>query len=117
AAAHTSVKIVGEKIKTEGPLLITHWGLSGPAILKASAWGANVLADKHWHFNIHINWIEPYTEEALRIELLDYRQNWKQKYVHSKNPFSLPNRLWEFLLQEIDISADQHWHDISNKSI
>ncbi|MEN9599896.1 MAG: hypothetical protein RL596_2215 [Bacteroidota bacterium] len=63
---HAIVKVAGSKLKEEGPVLITHWGLSGPAILKLSAWGARELADKNYHFSILVNWLGTTTEQALR---------------------------------------------------
>ena len=59
------VKITGTKLQQSGPMLITHWGLSGPAVLKLSAWAARELADKNYHFNIHVNWLPAYNENTL----------------------------------------------------
>lgn len=116
AASNISVKIIGEKFKTQGPLLITHWGLSGPAILRASAWGAEILSKKNWDFIIHINWIEPFNDETMKEFILDYKSISAQKLMANKNPFALPNRLWDYLLKSCDISLDTKWRDISNKS-
>ncbi|MGG2324816.1 hypothetical protein, partial [Salmonella enterica] len=69
-----TVKIQGTKLQQEGPVLITHWGLSGPAVLKLSAFAARELANKHYHFSVSINWLHGYTENRLRAEWTMFRQ-------------------------------------------
>lgn len=117
AVPHASIKVLGEKVKTEGPLLITHWGLSGPAVLKASAWGAEVLSKRNWTFSIHVNWIEPYTEESLREFIQEYKVQSPAKLIINRNPFHLPSRLWDFLLESSQITTDMRWCDLSSKSM
>ncbi len=106
------VKIQGTKLQSTGPLLVTHWGISGPAVLKLSAWGARELAEKSYRFNISINWIPPYTEHTLRSEWQEIRQNNSGRKLISGNPFDLPARLWEYLLAESDVEAAQRWDDL-----
>jgi predicted Rossmann fold flavoprotein len=109
------IKIAGTKLSNEGPLLITHWGFSGPAVLKLSAYAARVLAEKNYDFTILINWLKGYNEHSLRDEWIHLRERFAAQKVHSKNPFQLPNRLWGFLLQQSDIKEQQRWADISVK--
>lgn len=109
------IKIAGTKLSNEGPLLITHWGFSGPAVLKLSALAARVLAEKNYDFTILINWLKDYNEHSLRDEWIHLRERFAAQKVHSKNPFQIPNRLWEFLLQQSDIKEQQRWADITVK--
>ncbi|MBX3240677.1 MAG: NAD(P)/FAD-dependent oxidoreductase [Chitinophagaceae bacterium] len=106
------VKVTSTKLVSTGSLLITHWGLSGPVILKLSAWGARELAEKNYHFDILVNWIPEYTEHSLRAGWQEIRQQHSGKKVSSGNPFGLPARLWEYLLAEANISPDQRWDDL-----
>ncbi|MBN8836021.1 MAG: NAD(P)/FAD-dependent oxidoreductase [Sphingobacteriia bacterium] len=110
-----TVKIQGTKLQQQGPVLITHWGLSGPAVLKLSAFAARELADKNYHFAISVNWLNDYTENKLRDEWPLFRQRFSsQKLIH-KNPFLLPQRLWQYFLQESFIKEDTRWADITSK--
>lgn len=106
------VKINGTKLKETGPLLITHWGLSGPAVLRLSAWGARELQARNWHFTVQVNWLPALNEETLRPELLDHRQTLAAQKVMHKNPFGIPTRLWEFLVQQSGITEDCRWAEI-----
>jgi predicted Rossmann fold flavoprotein len=109
------VKVAGTKLETEGPLLITHWGLSGPAVLKASAWGARTLSDLNYHFNSLVNWLPKYTEEKLRIEFNNQKEESPAKLICGNCPVELPRRLWEYLVKKSGISEDVRWADLSKK--
>jgi predicted Rossmann fold flavoprotein len=112
---NASVKIAGEKIQEEGPLLITHWGMSGPAILKASAFGALLLAKKDYNFTAIINWIPTYTETTLREKMQLLRFDMATTKMANRNPFLLPARLWEYLLEASGINVDIRWADLPAK--
>ncbi len=107
-----TIKLKGTKLSTTGAMLITHWGLSGPAVLKLSAWGARELADKHYHFHITINWIPAYTDQSLRSEWSQIRQRHHNRKLNAANPFGLPSRLWQYLLAISNIGDDQRWNDL-----
>ncbi len=109
---HVTVKIVGSKLAEEGPLLITHWGMSGPAILKLSAWGARELAICNWQFAIIVNWIPDFNENSLREKLQQLRFQLATQKMINRNPFGLPNRLWEYLLKQSAIHVDMRWADL-----
>ncbi len=109
------VKVMGSKLSQSGPLLITHWGLSGPAILKLSAYGARELANKQYQFSILVNWIPAYTEQSLREQWQTLQQQLSSQYLHSKNPFHLPSRLWQYFLLQAEISAEIKWLNVSSK--
>ncbi len=112
-AAQATVKVKGTKLESTGPLLITHWGMSGPAILKLSAWGARILHDKNYQFTIFVNWLNDVdTEDAEKI-LKDLKQEHAKKAVSKKSPFDFPNRLWESLVLASTIEAETKWADLS----
>jgi len=110
-----NVKIVGSKLSDEGPLLITHWGMSGPAILKLSAWGARELADKGYHFTILVNWLSKYNEQSLREKWQVIRNNHSAQKMANRNPFNLPARLWVYLLHQSGINEEIRWADLPGK--
>ncbi len=109
------VKIAGTQFQESGPLLITHWGLSGPAILKLSAWGARDLQACQYQFSVLINWVmQP--EHSLREQWPSIRVKQSNLLLSQKNPFGLPQRLWEYFLQQCQIAADTRWSELSGKS-
>ena len=111
------VKVAGTKLVQEGPLLITHWGMSGPAILRSSAWGARLLAEKNYHFSILVNWIYPqWNEQSLREAWADWRSKLSTQPIGNKNPFQLPARLWAYLLEQSEIKETTRWGELSAKS-
>lgn len=109
------IKIIGSKLSEEGPLLITHWGMSGPAVLKLSAWGARALAIRNWQFTIAVNWIPEFNENSLREKLLKIRFELASQKIVNRNPFALPNRLWEFILIQSGINTELRWADLPAK--
>jgi predicted Rossmann fold flavoprotein len=107
-----TVKIVGTKITQSGPLLITHWGMSGPAILKTSAYAARELADCSYHFTILINWLPATTDADLKEIIQGLRSTQGKQFVSQKNPFGLPRRLWEYLTELCGITEQMRWGDL-----
>ncbi|MFN5334252.1 MAG: NAD(P)/FAD-dependent oxidoreductase [Bacteroidota bacterium] len=110
-----SVKIQGEKLKETGPLLITHWGFSGPVILRLSAWGARLLHDKNYQFTILVNWLDNQKEEDLKLFMQQQRKDNGAKKIHTSCPFTLPARLWTYFLHTSGIEEDKRWADVSQK--
>ena len=117
AVEKVNIKIAGTSLVQEGPLLITHWGLSGPAVLRLSAWGAKELAEKNYEFTIHINWLaEPgYNESKLRETFIDFRVSSPSRKIVSTNFSKLPQRLWQFLLAQAGITGDMRFADFPKK--
>jgi len=116
-SALVSVKVKDSKLTSTGPLLITHWGMSGPAILKLSAWGARFLFDKNYQFNIYVNWLNDVdTEDAISI-LKELKQEHSKKAVSKKSPFEFPNRLWESLVLSSGIEAETKWADLAKNQL
>lgn len=109
------VKIAGTKLQQNGPLLITHWGLSGPAVLKSSAWAARELAGKNYHFTVHVNWLPAYNENTLKDKLQQVRFDNASQKIINRNPFGLPARLWEYFLAECSINPGLRWADLPSK--
>ena len=109
------VKIAGTKLSEEGPLLITHWGMSGPAVLRLSAWGARQLADLNYHFTLLVNWLPDYREVDLRSDWQSYRDEYASQKTGNKNPFGIPGRLWLHLLACSDINPEIRWAEIPAK--
>jgi predicted Rossmann fold flavoprotein len=112
---HATLKVVGTKLMQEGPLLITHWGLSGPAALKLSAWAARELAAKNYHFTIAVNWLPQYNENSLREKIQQLRFEIASQKLINRNPFFLPSRLWEYFLTESGVNVDMRWADLPAK--
>ncbi|MTI31941.1 NAD(P)/FAD-dependent oxidoreductase [Xanthovirga aplysinae] len=112
---HAQVKILGSKLNDCGPLLITHWGFSGPAVLKLSAWGARELHLRDYNFSIHINWLGEVSEEGLKDQLLQFKKEHPKKVISSNPLFDLPRRLWARLVDTALISNEKRWVDISKK--
>lgn len=110
---HASVKIAGEKWSSSGPLLITHWGMSGPAILKCSAFGARILAEKGYNATVLVNWSGDLKAEACLKVIQE--QSSSNKLVVNAPLFGLKSRLWEFLLLKIGFSAQLRWSDLGPK--
>jgi len=108
-----SVRLAGTKFKEEGPILITHWGLSGPAVLKTSAYAAKALQDCQYEATILVNWLQDMTAHELLEQFQELRQNQGKASIWTRNPFELPRRLWEFLLERIGIPEQQRWAELS----
>lgn len=112
-----SIRIVGTKLENSGPLLITHWGFSGPVVLKLSAWGARILHGLDYRFKIHISWQAGHTEEKLR-EILQGQKAAHPKKVIAANPLlNLPQRLWKALVHRSGINEELRWIDASKKDL
>ena len=114
-ASDTIVRIQGTKIQQQGPLLFTHWGMSGPAILKCSAWGARILNEKDYHFTTVVNWTGLANEELIRTALQNTKTENSKKKVSNGNPFELTSRLWNHLLQKATINSDTIWSELPKK--
>ena len=114
---NADVKLVGTNLENSGPLLITHWGLSGPAILKLSAFGARILADKNYQYNVEVNWLGQDFDSVLD-ELSQLKKSQPKKQVSLKSPFAdIPRRLWERFVPAAEIKPTQNWADLSNKQL
>ena len=102
------------RMRASGPILVTHWGLSGPAILKLSAWGARELHGLDYKFKLAINWAEPRPLAKIQSELEAERAAHPRRQVATANPFSIPARLWERLVVAAGLALDAIWANVSN---
>lgn len=108
------VKIKETELEQTGPLLITHWGFSGPAVLKLSAWGARILHHLDYKATFLINWLPTESEDSIRTKIKALKQEQGGKQTGSESPFLLPKQLWRRLLQLSQIDVDQRWALLSN---
>lgn len=114
---NATVKIRNTKLEASGPLLITHWGMSGPAVLKLSAFGAIILADKNYQYNVEVNWLSRPTTKVLNI-LLNLKKKVPRKTVILKSPFTeISKRLWERLVVASEIQSTQNWADLNSRQL
>lgn len=111
------VSVPGTSLKQRGPLLITHWGMSGPAILKLSAWGAPELAGLHYQFPLRVCWVPGSTDAAVRDQIAAIREEHPKKSVMTWNHWHLPQRLWESLISELRIKPDTIWNQFPRQCV
>jgi predicted Rossmann fold flavoprotein len=116
AVERAKVRVAGTKLEQTGPVLITHWGLSGPAVLKLSAWGARMLHDMSYSFTALVNWLPDHNEDAVRQEIMEIRSAHASRFVLSRSPFELPRRLWEYLAGKAGIDESIRWADLPKKN-
>ena len=107
------VKIAGSGLVERGPVLVTHWGLSGPVVLRLSAWGARELAERNYRFGIRVNWTGGRNEQQVRELFLQIRLDWAARQIASGNPFGFPQRLWEYWLSASGVPAGIRWADLA----
>ncbi len=108
-------RITGTKIETEGPALITHWGLSGPAILKLSSFAARELSEKNYQFDLTSNFSPDENFDSVRDHLLKLKDTYKKQLLKNQTPFSLPVRYWKNLLVNVGFPEGFRWMDLSGK--
>ena len=116
AAEHVTVSIPKAKLQESGPLLITHWGMSGPAILKLSAWGARLLKEQQYKFDVAVNWTGALNLPQTVEKLKEHKMNAPKKAIINNPLFKLPSRLWERLCDHAHITVPT-WADLSNKEL
>jgi hypothetical protein len=109
-----SVKILGLKHSTVGPILITHWGLSGPAILKMSAWASIELHELKYEFDIELNWISRTYEDVL-TDVKQIKESDAKKQMGNVAMYKIPHRFWIYILHTSDIQSTQQWANITKK--
>jgi predicted Rossmann fold flavoprotein len=114
-ATETSVR--GTRLAASGPVLVTHWGLSGPGILKLSAWGARELSDLGYTFTLAINWAAPRSVDQVRSDLEAQKAAHPKRQISNSAQFGLPSRLWERLVVASGIAGDATWVNVSKDSI
>jgi len=116
-ATDAEVKILDRKLESSGPLLITHWGMSGPAILKLSAWGARELNELNYDFSIRLNWLPGRTAEEISEELKKLKFSISKQQVSTRPQFELPKRLWHSITAAAKISTETKWADLNKEQL
>lgn len=116
SVAKVSVSVAGQKLETSGPILVTHWGVSGPAVLKLSSWGARWMQEESYRFDIVINWLGGKKLDVVEEELARQRQSRARRSVVADCPYSLPRRLWERLVEGAGIGDKTTWAQLSSSS-
>ncbi len=111
------VNVQGTKLKSDGPLLITHWGMSGPAILKLSAFGARLLSEMNYSFKIQVNWVNEVNNEKVRNEILRIVKGNENKLLRNYRPYGLQDRLWQFLVSKCDFPEEHRWMNLGKKGV
>lgn len=105
------------QLQQTGPLLITHWGLSGPAVLKLSAWGARVLHESRYQTRLLINWLPHLQQEQVREKVLAVKDEWGKKAIALHRGVDLPHRLWQYIIARAGITTEDRWAEISSKTL
>lgn len=112
---HASIKVAGTKLQAAGPLLITHWGMSGPAILRLSAWGARVLAERKYDFQIIVNFFAHEKPDQIRAKILALKQSSAKKLAMNLSLEGIPKRYWLRLMEAIELKEGQRFGELSKK--
>lgn len=121
AASKVTVKATGEGFPKKGlietgPVLVTHWGLSGPAILRLSAWGARAMADTDYRFTLTIDWCPDISRDELDKLLVKWAEDNGKKQVSHSPDIEVPRRMWEALLEKVEIPRDRKWAELGKKN-
>lgn len=111
------VSIQGTKLKSAGPLLITHWGMSGPAILKLSAFGARLLSEKGYEFQIQVNWTGEQNNQVVLDGLQAIVTEYPNRLLPNIRPYFLPERVWRYLLKKGDMPETKKWGELGKKGL
>ena len=109
--------IPGTKLRAKGPLLVTHWGVSGPAVLKLSSYAARLLAENDYKAPLAISWTGELTRQEVEENLLKLQTTNPRKQVATLHPFGLPSRLWLYILSKLDIDTVKPWAEIGRKTL
>ncbi|MEN8957713.1 MAG: NAD(P)/FAD-dependent oxidoreductase [Flavobacteriales bacterium] len=113
----TKTSIQGTKLKSDGPLLITHWGMSGPSVLKLSAFGARILANSNYEFKMQVNWVNIQNYDEVFSSLKELGAKQPNKLLQNYRAFSLPERLWFYLLEKNEIPITKKWGELGKKDL
>jgi predicted Rossmann fold flavoprotein len=114
---NAEIKITGTKFSSTGPILITHWGLSGPAVIKLSAWAAEYLHEANYNFKVLVNWLSNIKEDELRSNLLDHKKSHGKQKVITNSLFEIPSRLWQRLCNLSEIEEEKIWSELPQKNL
>ncbi len=111
--SEVEIKILGSKYEEQGPLLVTHWGVSGPGVLKLSSWGARFLSDKNYEFDFSVNWQPAFDDDTLKSFFNDCRTQFGAKKVINQFDLDVPKKLKLYLINKAQITTEMKWADLS----
>ena len=114
---NATASVPGTKLREGGPLLVTHWGLSGPVILKLSAWGAREFANRNYEFPLVVNFVPPHTRDSLARELAAVREKNPRKQIATWSPLPLPQRFWERFVAAAGLAPTTPWTGVGNAAL
>lgn len=114
---NVGASLVGTKFKAGGPLLVTHWGMSGPAILKLSSYAAHYLAENEYSATLSVNWLGDTAEQTARDRILSISKDNPQKQLLNTHPSELPSRLWAYLVSKCEVREDSRWAELGSKGL
>jgi hypothetical protein len=117
SVSDAEVKIVGTRLAKRGPVLITHWGLSGPAVITLSAWSAEYLHRENYQFEVLVNWTGGVGEQEVKKSLLEYKEKYGKQVVSTNPMFVIPQRLWQRLCRMAEIDEAKRWNEMSQRSL
>ena len=110
------LKVEGQKpLLQEGPLLITHWGLSGPVVLRLSAWGARILAESQYQAQLLCDIAPEHAADEIYVACMARKKEKSGKFIVNDSPLSVPKRFWEYFLQRLGLPLEARWLEISDK--
>ncbi|MCF4969385.1 NAD(P)/FAD-dependent oxidoreductase [Nostoc sp. CMAA1605] len=104
-------------LEQTGALLITHWGVSGPAVLKLSAWGARLLHERQYQATLIVNWLPELTQEQVKQKVLAIKNEWGKKAIALHRGVDLPHRLWQYIINRVGITTNDRWAELPNKTL
>ncbi|MDX2304376.1 MAG: NAD(P)/FAD-dependent oxidoreductase [Microscillaceae bacterium] len=116
SVASVSLKVQSTKLQESGPIIITHWGLSGPAILKLSAWGARILKSMDYNFALHVNWMGDMNEDRVRAQVQNQKSTHPAKKIKNEC-FDFSKRLWTYFMDKAKIPTEKIWGELSKADI
>lgn len=115
--ANAKMSVVGERMRSEGPLLITHWGMSGPCVLRLSSYTARWSSERNYHFRVAVNWVGESNSAVVAQSLTDLSAQHAARQLDNVHPFGLPSRLWTYLLQKSGLLLQRRWGELGRKGI
>ncbi|MFT3885536.1 MAG: NAD(P)/FAD-dependent oxidoreductase [Flavobacteriales bacterium] len=116
-AAPVRIRVEGTDLESTGPLLVTHWGMSGPAVLRLSAWGARTLAGLRYAFAVRVDWCAGLNEEHVRERLRAERDASPKRHLGNTESIRLPGRLWAFLCERAGLAVDRPWGEVGKQEL
>lgn len=116
-APNVRLRLEGTKLETSGPLLVTHWGFSGPAVLRLSAFGARILHERGYAYTVRVQWIGGLKEGAARAGLQDEAASNPKRNLANSSSFGLPARLWVFLLHRAGLSPEKPLGELGSRQL